>query len=455
MSTLITDGGWPFVANSLVRALGRLGRVAGLLSIVLWTGSADCVSASAESPSAESLSADGCEQEFAGRSIAALPIVTSSQVTSGTPATPSPRKPPTKGTAKKQEGAKPEAAKQTPAKKEPGSPPQPAAPAGERQETKQPSAPTKTDEPAPTAEASKAATVDPVVGGDDIGAGPDELAKKFAELLEKRRVEAAAAAAAKKVPPTPAAKVVPAKEGLQPAAADVEPAATPEPAPAPAPAMEPDAESSPGVEPGPAEGLPAIEGPPTINVLVLQTADALADVPRTERIGQLILTGGNLTNRSMRSLEGLAVTELSIEAIRVSNTGIQYVRSVRGLRRLRLWTPEVDDMGVSHLVALESLEALDVEGTSIQGGGLAQLKGLPNLATLVLGPKASDSQLVALQELPALSQLDLRACPNLTLACIDTLAQLKNLKTVWLPSHIRAKGKRVLIEALPACEVRS
>jgi hypothetical protein len=219
--------------------------------------------------------------------------------------------------------------------------------------------------------------------------------------------------------------------------------------------VEPVPESSPGVEPGPAEGLPAIEGPPTIDVLVLQTAEALADVPRTERIGQLILTGGNLTNRSMRSLEGLAVTDLSIEAIRVSNTGIQYVRSVRGIRRLRLWTPEVDDTGVSHLAALESLEVLDIEGTSIQGGGLAQLKGLPNLATLVMGPKASDSQLVALQELPALSQLDLRACPNLTLACIDTLAQLKNLKTVWLPSHIRAKGKRVIIEALPACEVRS
>jgi hypothetical protein len=426
------------------------------MAIVLGVSTADCKSARAES-----LGTDGCEQVIAGKSIAALPVVTSSQITSSALANTSPQKPPTKGTAEKQGGAKPEPAKQVPAKQTPGSPPQPAAPAAEPQETKKPTAPSKTDEPAPTAEAAKAeADVTPVAGGDEIGEGPDELAKKFAELLEKRRAEAAAAVASQKVTPAPAAKVVPAKvvpakEGTQPPAADVEPAATPKPAPEPAPAVEPDAESSPGVEPGPAEGLPAIEGPPTIDVLVLQTADALADVPRTERIGQLILTGGNLTNRSMRSLEGLAVTDLSIEAIRVSNTGIQYVRSVRGIRRLRLWTPEVDDTGVSHLAELESLEVLDIEGTSIQGGGLAQLKGLPNLATLVMGPKASDSQLVALQELPALSQLDLRACPNLTLACIDTLAQLKNLKTVWLPSHIRAKGKRVIIEALPACEVRS
>ena len=89
---------------------------------------------------------------------------------------------------------------------------------------------------------------------------------------------------------------------------------------------------------------------------------------------------------------------------------------------------------------------MDIEGTAIQGTGLAELKELPNLESLVMGPKASDAQLVVLQELPALRHLDLRACPNLTLACLESIAQLNNLKTVWLPSHIRAKGKRMLSE---------
>lgn len=458
MVTLIAVRRWSCTSIRLARGSGWLVRAAGIVTVVLVLSSADQAWSAMGS-----LTADGCEQSSTTRSPVAVPVV--SQAIWASTAV---QKPAQKGAANMPDGAKqksvPPAAKEqspkAPAPKEPATK-EPAAkepaakepaakePANEGPETKKVAPPA---EPAATDEAAKAAAeVTAAAGDEDVGEGPDVLAQKFAELLEKRRAEAAAEATAKKGVPNPAAKVSAPKPAppaeLTPVPA---PAATPTPEPVDKPAPE-----ATEVEAVPAPAAPVNEGPPTIDVLVLQTADALADVPRTERIGQLILTGGNLTNRSMRSLEGLAVSELSIEAIRVSNTGIQYVRSVQGVRRLRLWTPEVDDTGVSHLAGLQSLEVLDIEGTSIQGSGLAQLKGLANLTTLIMGPKATDSQLVALQELPALSQLDLRACPNLTLACLDTLAQLKNLKTVWLPSHIRAKGKRVLSEALPACEVRS
>ncbi len=446
MSTLFAVGGWSRMSKRQDRGSGRLVRTAGLLAVALGLGSTHGAWA-ATAP----LTTDGCEKRTTDRLPATLPFVSHAQLASAAA-----QKPSAKGTPDKPDGVKPKPVPPAPQKNAPKEPaPKEPAPAPKEHAAKeplpeQPATPAESTNPAQTAEAAKTA-VDgtPATGDPAVGEGPDALAKKFAELLEKRRAEAAANAGSKKIVPDPAVKV---------AAPKPAPPAEPAPVPAAAPAAEAVPEPTPeatDVEAIPAAAAPVNEGPPTIDVLVLQTADALADVPRTERIGQLVLTGGNLTNRSMRAIVGLAVTDLSIEATRVSNTGIQYLRSVQGVHRLRLWTPEVDDTGLSHLAALESLEVLDIEGTSIQGAGLAQLKGLPNLASLVMGPKVTDDQLVALQELPALSQLDLRACPSLTLACLDNLAQLKNLKTVWLPSHIRAKGKRVLSEALPGCEVRS
>lgn len=446
MSTLFAVGGWSRVSKRQDCGAGRLVRTAGMLAVALGLGSTAGTWAAAAP-----LKTDRCEKQITGRLSSAMPLVSHTQLASAAA-----QQPAAKGTSDKPDGGKqkpvppapPKNAPKEPAPKQPA--PAPKEPAAKEPLPDQPATPAESTNPAPTAEAAKTA-VDGAPAADDpvVGEGPDALAKKFAELLEKRRAEAAANAGSKKIVPDPAVKV---------AAPKPTPPAEPAPAAAAAPAAESVPEPTPQAteeEAIPAAAAPVNEGPPTIDVLVLQTADALADVPRTERIRQLVLTGGNLTNRSMRAIEGLAVTDLSIEATRVSNTGIQYLRSVQGVHRLRLWTPEVDDTGLSHLAVLESLEVLDIEGTSIQGGGLVQLKGLPNLASLVMGPKATDDQLVALQELPALSQLDLRACPRLTLACLDTLAQLKNLKTVWLPSHIRAKGKRVLGEALPGCEVRS
>ena len=139
----------------------------------------------------------------------------------------------------------------------------------------------------------------------------------------------------------------------------------------------------------------------------------------------------------------------------VSNVGLQYVKSVKGIRRLRLWTPLLDDAALTYVAELPNLEILDIEGTAIEGAGLEKLKGLQKLDMLVLGPRTSDAHIASLKHLPALRQLDLRACSRLTLACLEPLAQLADLKIVWLPGHIRAKGKRMLRESLPKCEVRS
>ena len=292
-------------------------------------------------------------------------------------------------------------------------------PAATSKATQDPSAQPQSEEPVATDVAAKPAAK-PDSADTDRNEGPDPLAIKFAEILAQQRAQAAAGAAAAKTLQEPPKKEVP-KE------------LAPEPVPEPK-------------ETG--------DEPPTIEVLLLRNPDDLVAVPRTERVRRLILSGDNFSNWSLRGLDGLNVSELSIEATHISNAGLQYVGSVKGLRCLRLWTPGVDDDALVHVAESPALEILDVEGTAIEGTGLEKLKGLQKLDMLVLGSQMSDSQIASLKHLPALRQLDLRACSRLTLACLEPLAQLADLKTVWLPGHIRTKGKRVLKESLPTCEVR-
>jgi hypothetical protein len=256
--------------------------------------------------------------------------------------------------------------------------------------------------------------------GEEIGEGPEPLAEKFAEILERLRAQDKKAAGETQPP------------------SDV-----PEKPPVAAPK-----ETEPVVD-------TAADQLVTINVLVLRNADDLQEVDASERIGQLILSGDQFNNRTLRNLDGLSVESLSIEAVNVSNAGIQYVRNVRGIKSLRLWSPTFDDRGLKLVGELRGLRALDLEGTSVEGTGLEDLKELENLESLVLGPKTLDSGIAQLEQLSNLHQLDLRACAGLTLDCVESLAKLADLEVVWLPRHIRTKGKRALRVALPECQVRS
>ncbi len=252
-------------------------------------------------------------------------------------------------------------------------------------------------------------------GEEVVEEGPEPLAEKFAELLAEIMGDKAVAEA------------------------------SPEPA---------ETEAAP--EQDPVEAVAPVEiGPPTISVLVLRNPDDLMDVKPTDHIGQLILSGDAFTNRSLRNLKGLTISELSIEAVNVSSAGLQYLKDVRGISRLRLWSPGLDDQALSHVAKLSGLEVLDIEGTAVEGARLEDLKGLPKLGTLVMGPKFADLQIGDLEQLPALRQLDMRACGRLTLAGVESLSKLVDLEIVWLPRHVRTKGKRILRAALPECQIRS
>ncbi len=250
--------------------------------------------------------------------------------------------------------------------------------------------------------------------------GPEPLAQKFAEMLEQQRKLAAA----------------------RRAASGAAPAKTP-----------PDVEAAPPQEVTPPPE--AEQKAPPVRMLVLRNARQLERVDADQPLERLVLSGDQITNRSLKGLAGLRITMLSIEALNVSNAGMQYVQQVQGVQRLRLWSPAVDDSSLSFIAALEGLEVLDLEGTAISGAGVAQLKGLTKLHWLILGPRVSDGTLLELQPLKTLRQLDLRACDELSEEGLEILAKLKDLEVVWLPEHLRMHGAGLLRVALPDCEVRS
>jgi len=237
--------------------------------------------------------------------------------------------------------------------------------------------------------------------------------------------------------------------------ADTANPARPRIAPTPQPQPRQESQTKSGANPSPPrqnETSAELHGV-DVQFLLVQFIAQLEQADPTVRIGQLTLVGDRLTDRSLKYLNRLSVRKLSIEATSVTNSGLKYFSQIRDLRFLRLWSPRFRDGALRHLAALHDLESLDLEGSSIVGDHLDQLANLPKLSALALGPLTTDSTLDKLVELRALEQLDLRACGRLTEASYERLARLRNLKRLWLPTHIARKGRAYLRGRLPDCQM--
>lgn len=189
-------------------------------------------------------------------------------------------------------------------------------------------------------------------------------------------------------------------------------------------------------------------------VKIARTSTDLLDLDSDQLLGQLTITGDHFTGHSLRYLDGMQILSLSIEAVHVENSGLHHIAKVRNLRGLRLWTPGVNDQGLSALKELDQLQLLDLEGTAATGSGLSHLNELKTLNTLTLGPQTTDRSLQTVAKLGQLQELDLRACRRLSLEGLRPLPELRQLKVVWLPSQMDSSARKWLRQALPNCRVR-
>ncbi len=190
------------------------------------------------------------------------------------------------------------------------------------------------------------------------------------------------------------------------------------------------------------------------HVRLARNLSDLLELDSQELFGQLIVSGDQITNRSLKNLEGLQIISVSIEAINVTNAGLNHLTKVKNLRELRIWAPGVDDAGLPILAKISNLEMLDLEGTSVLGAGLGSAAVLEQLQRLTLGPRMAELELARLEAFPNLRELDLRACRQLTDACVEPLVRLRGLQLIWLPQHLGDASRKAIRQGLPDCQVR-
>lgn len=277
--------------------------------------------------------------------------------------------------------------------------------------------------------------------GEDQGKSKETITEKFARLLAEEVDRKSTGASRSKSQAPPATASPDSDDG--PTGVALEPPAKNAPRPAAIPGSDPIA---------PLEKLK--NQTLTTQTRLVRVPDDLDEWGPNEVIGQLIITGDQFTNRSLRSLDGKQILSLSIEAVNVTNAGLIHLTKVKNLRELRLWAPGVDDDGLQILAKIERLERLDLEGTNVSGIGLTSVSSLPRLGHLTLGPRTQEQELQQLEAFPSLEELDLRACSQLTDACVDSLVQLRSLRVLWIPKQLSETGRKALRKALTECQIR-
>jgi internalin A len=95
-----------------------------------------------------------------------------------------------------------------------------------------------------------------------------------------------------------------------------------------------------------------------------------------------------LTDKALEAVSKLTHLEYpSVQGNYFTDAGLAWLRSLSAMKTLMIGLGHFDitDAGVAALNNLKLLECLDLQGSRVTGRGLEQLKGLKNLKTLWLG----------------------------------------------------------------------
>ena len=100
----------------------------------------------------------------------------------------------------------------------------------------------------------------------------------------------------------------------------------------------------------------------------------------------LNMGGSIVSDAGMKSLEPLAnLQTLDLSRMELSDKGLEPLAKLPKLRRLSLWeNPRIDDRALQPLLALKSVETLDLGDTNIGDSVLAGLEGMKQLKLLVV-----------------------------------------------------------------------
>jgi hypothetical protein len=186
----------------------------------------------------------------------------------------------------------------------------------------------------------------------------------------------------------------------------------------------------------------------------LEEARGSVRVPSQAKIKLKISTRGTGLS-ALASLADDDLHALDLSHSQVTDTSLQHLSGLSGLKVLELTSTCIGDEGLAALKALNHLQSLGMSYSRVSSVGLRHLKGLKNLREVWLsGTDVDDSGLECFQGLSLLVQLGLSST-KVTDAGLRYLSHLHNLLRVYLfntrVSHNGAQGLKCLI---PGCRVK-
>lgn len=177
----------------------------------------------------------------------------------------------------------------------------------------------------------------------------------------------------------------------------------------------------------------------------------LQDVPKL----LLGLSSPRVSDLGLEQLKSQTNIEmLTLQHTNVTDDGLRHLSEMKQLMVLSLTGTKVTDTGVAHLAQLHNLIELDLDCKGISDAGLPHLKGLTKLDSLALNEtQITDDGLVNLKGLTKLKYLEL-ANTKVTDAGLDELKGLTALEElVLVGTQVTDDGVKRFNTTLPNCKI--
>jgi Leucine Rich Repeat (LRR) protein len=157
----------------------------------------------------------------------------------------------------------------------------------------------------------------------------------------------------------------------------------------------------------------------------LQTTDAaVAKLGGLTKLQKLELRSTPISSLALsyvKDLKNLKVLDLS-ETAAVGNEGLEYIKGLKSLEELYLWSCQIDDNGLASIEGLTNLKRLNLDKCQITDDGLAHLEPLKNLEFLHIGStQVTDAGLEHLYGLKKLKTLEATYLPGVSSEGIEAL----------------------------------
>jgi hypothetical protein len=157
----------------------------------------------------------------------------------------------------------------------------------------------------------------------------------------------------------------------------------------------------------------------------------LAHLKDCKSLKYISLHGTQVTDAGLALFGGCKdLTEVNLNETKVSDAGLAHLKDCKKLVELYLERTPITDAGLAHLAGLNRLTKLALPGTKVKGAGLAHLKGMPLRLLYVFNTGITD-----LTPLQGMRLEDIRLTPKNITRGLDTLRDMKSLKTIGIGWH--------------------